>query len=546
MAAPLVAAALKLAAQKIGKQAASAAISKMSGGRGGGGMDRQTKMILVGILIFAIIITGSIVKGVATLGSAFMPDKEMACGVPKVGDQGDSDPSNVSGGGTADGSYGSNIPYPTEDSSTVVYPVPNPRITSGYGYRAVPAGTRDFWGTGTYFHNGLDFAQPMGSPIYAAADGIVAQSSPNNNALGYGTVVTIHHLINGQKMNTTYGHVLPNSLKFNVGDIVKAGDIIAGVGSEGNSTGAHLHFVVTQGIYTILSEYNKDPSNNIDPVAWFASNGAVQTTGTIGAIGSGGEAGNAATTAELCEKKDVSDGTITSWGGHSNGAIPNDALQALSFNSSFRVEKEAAQKLEALNAAYRNKFTTNLPIVSAYKDLAAQGGTGTDIAGWAKSIELDKSVIFSSDEYIWLKSNATSHGWMNPNINQQNGSNPLSTRWVYVGDQDVNGGDLPANLGEYQKYAGERLQSIGMGSPSELSCLIKLWERESNWRVDADNPSSSAYGIPQALPGSKMSSAGADWATNPKTQINWGVGYIQDRYGTPCTAWQHSEDFNWY
>ncbi|WP_278258813.1 lytic transglycosylase domain-containing protein [Nocardioides convexus] len=59
-------------------------------------------------------------------------------------------------------------------------------------------------------------------------------------------------------------------------------------------------------------------------------------------------------------------------------------------------------------------------------------------------------------------------------------------------------------------------------------------------------PGSSAYGIPQALPGSKMSSAGPDWATNPATQIRWGLGYIQSRYGSPCSAWGHSESHNWY
>jgi hypothetical protein len=80
----------------------------------------------------------------------------------------------------------------------------------------------------------------------------------------------------------------------------------------------------------------------------------------------------------------------------------------------------------------------------------------------------------------------------------------------------------------------------------QFSCLDSLWTRESQWRVNADNPSSSAYGIPQALPGSKMSSAGADWATNPVTQIRWGLGYIQDRYGSPCSAWGHSESYGWY
>lgn len=83
-------------------------------------------------------------------------------------------------------------------------------------------------------------------------------------------------------------------------------------------------------------------------------------------------------------------------------------------------------------------------------------------------------------------------------------------------------------------------------SADQFGCLDSLWTRESNWRWNADNPSSSAYGIPQALPGSKMSSAGADWATNPATQIRWGLGYIQDRYGSPCSAWAHSEARNWY
>lgn len=83
-------------------------------------------------------------------------------------------------------------------------------------------------------------------------------------------------------------------------------------------------------------------------------------------------------------------------------------------------------------------------------------------------------------------------------------------------------------------------------SADEFPCLDSLYTRESQWRYNADNPSSSAYGIPQALPGSKMSSAGADWATNPVTQIRWGLGYIQDRYGSPCGAWGHSQSYGWY
>jgi hypothetical protein len=89
------------------------------------------------------------------------------------------------------------------------------------------------------------------------------------------------------------------------------------------------------------------------------------------------------------------------------------------------------------------------------------------------------------------------------------------------------------------------LARFGWG-PSQFSCLDSLWTRESKWSVHATNPSSGAYGIPQALPGSKMSSAGPNWRTNAITQISWGLGYIRARYGTPCGAWSHSEGYGWY
>jgi uncharacterized protein YabE (DUF348 family) len=82
-------------------------------------------------------------------------------------------------------------------------------------------------------------------------------------------------------------------------------------------------------------------------------------------------------------------------------------------------------------------------------------------------------------------------------------------------------------------------------SSTQFSCLVSLWNKESGWRVHAANPS-GAYGIPQALPGAKMASAGPDWQNNANTQINWGLGYIASRYGTPCGAWAHSQAANWY
>jgi hypothetical protein len=80
----------------------------------------------------------------------------------------------------------------------------------------------------------------------------------------------------------------------------------------------------------------------------------------------------------------------------------------------------------------------------------------------------------------------------------------------------------------------------------QYQCLDRLWTRESSWNHRARNPWSGAYGIPQALPAAKMRAAGADWRSSPATQIKWGLGYIQSRYGNPCAAWGHSAASGWY
>lgn len=99
--------------------------------------------------------------------------------------------------------------------------------------------------------------------------------------------------------------------------------------------------------------------------------------------------------------------------------------------------------------------------------------------------------------------------------------------------------------GTAQAVAYEMVVARGWGD-SEWSCLVSLWNRESHWNVYAHNTRTDAYGIPQAMPGSKMASAGSDWQTNPATQITWGLGYITGRYGTPCGAWTSSETRGWY
>ncbi len=114
---------------------------------------------------------------------------------------------------------------------------------------------------------------------------------------------------------------------------------------------------------------------------------------------------------------------------------------------------------------------------------------------------------------------------------------------LVVGTMDV--ATAPVDPGSARALGQAMAAERGWGA-DEFSCLDQLWQKESGWRWNADNPSSEAYGIAQANPGSKMATVGSDWLTNPATQIEWGLGYISGRYGTPCGAWAHSVDIGWY
>ena len=89
-------------------------------------------------------------------------------------------------------------------------------------------------------------------------------------------------------------------------------------------------------------------------------------------------------------------------------------------------------------------------------------------------------------------------------------------------------------------YALKRIGS------TQFRCLDVLWERESHWNPLSHDRTSGAHGIPQAVPGSKMRSAGADWYANPLTQVKWGLGYVRGRYGSACAALHHSDVYGWY
>ncbi|MEV6975838.1 transglycosylase SLT domain-containing protein [Kitasatospora sp. NPDC093806] len=116
--------------------------------------------------------------------------------------------------------------------------------------------------------------------------------------------------------------------------------------------------------------------------------------------------------------------------------------------------------------------------------------------------------------------------------------------------------DAQAAASRSQERSALNSKPVYSGSPREiaaqivpagqLQCFNNIVSRESSWNVTATNPSSGAYGLVQALPGSKMASAGSDWRTNPVTQIKWGLDYMNSRYGSPCGAWAFWQSHHWY
>jgi len=129
-------------------------------------------------------------------------------------------------------------------------------------------------------------------------------------------------------------------------------------------------------------------------------------------------------------------------------------------------------------------------------------------------------------------------------------ANPGTGTGTGTGSGSAGGGIIyvtstPPNPNTAQSIAYNIMASFGFNPSTYFGCLLDIWNRESGWRYDAEN-ASGAYGIPQALPGSKMASAGADWLTNPATQIRWGLGYIKTTYGNPCNAWAFEQANGYY
>jgi hypothetical protein len=125
---------------------------------------------------------------------------------------------------------------------------------------------------------------------------------------------------------------------------------------------------------------------------------------------------------------------------------------------------------------------------------------------------------------------------------QQSDSSSTSTSTTTT-PTDTSGELSPS---EAQAEAKVLMPSYGFSVSSQFTCLDDLWNNESGWEWDAENSASGAFGIPQALPASKMASAGSDYMTDATTQMKWGLGYIESTYGSPCAAWDFEEENGFY
>lgn len=118
----------------------------------------------------------------------------------------------------------------------------------------------------------------------------------------------------------------------------------------------------------------------------------------------------------------------------------------------------------------------------------------------------------------------------------------LSTAGMVIGMNPATASAAPAEPAGSPKAVAKKM----IADDAQFQCFSNIVSHESGWDVNASNPSSGAYGLVQALPGNKMASAGADWQTNPATQIEWGLDYMNERYGSPCGAWASWQSKGWY
>ena len=250
------------------------------------------------------------------------------------------------------------------------------------------------------------------------------------------------------------------------------------------------------------------------------------------------------------------------WGGYENGQIPEDELAPIPWAPGLYLRKDAVDSLIALNAAFREEFGYDISITDAYRDLAGQEDArrmwcsrgqcqkaaipGTSNHGWALAADLGSNInIFDTAQYIWMKKNGPDFGWEHPAWAEPGQPGAEAWHWDFWGWGGSGGSDSPR---EFAKAQIPQVFGAPIDVEKQFACLDELWNHESNWNPHAENPSSGAYGIPQALPPEKMATVADDWHDNAETQILWGLGYIRDAYGSPCVAWDRwqSRYPHWY
>jgi hypothetical protein len=173
----------------------------------------------------------------------------------------------------------------------------------------------------------------------------------------------------------------------------------------------------------------------------------------------------------------------------------------------------------------------------------AVGSGGSQTAGSARS---DAAAALSGHSLAARRASAepVSRGVDRPPLLPR--QRAVKSSALRVGQQEMSGAvTKTVQPTDPQDIARSMLSKYGW-SADQFSCLDEIYMRESRWNPSAANPYSGAYGIPQALPGDKMAAYGADWQTNPATQLAWGLSYIRDRYGSPCGAWGFWQSHNWY
>lgn len=188
------------------------------------------------------------------------------------------------------------------------------------------------------------------------------------------------------------------------------------------------------------------------------------------------------------------------------------------------------------------------------RDLLSKAADAAAVAAKSASDAADKAVAEQRANVVQLYAQlaALKNSTAQVEANYRAGQEAEAAYEAQFGASGASGGDgfsVPGSgvndPASAQSYAFGRLADLGFGG-DQNSCLLRLWNQESGWRTNAYNYSSGAYGIPQSLPASKMATAGWDWRTNYQTQIEWGLAYIANRYGSPCGAWSHEIGYNWY